>query len=97
MASVRNGNTIYLDSTSDTFAFSNLKVSHIVITSTGSAGHAVLADLSDTSRVKLDLCIPANTSQEFRFADQPIVFPTGIQATTLSNCVITFVTSLPGA
>lgn len=94
MSSVRNGNTIYIDDSSDTFAITGLKVSHIIVTATGSNGQAVLADL-DTNAVKADLRVATSgTSQTFRFADQPMVFPTGVQLTTLTNAVVTLITSV---
>lgn len=94
MASVRNGNTFYLDNTTDVFEIPQLKVSHIIVTATAANGRAVFADTT-TDAVKADLRVATSgASQTFRFADQPMVFPNGLQLTTLTNAVVTVIASI---
>lgn len=92
MASIRNGNTIYIDDSTDTFAIRQLKVSHVIVTATAANAQVVLSDL-DTSAVKADLRVATDgTSQLFSFREQPMIFPTGVEASTLTNAVVTLIT-----
>lgn len=89
MANVRSANTFFIDATTPTLPVKNIKVTHVTITTTAAAGVLVLSDLVTASK-KLQIHVSADkTTQIFRFTDNPIVFPNGIDPTTVTNCVVT--------
>lgn len=95
MASARNGNTIYIDDTTS-FPIVGLRVSHIIVSAVADNA-AVRFDDPVTNDKKIIIRLAsANTTQELRFADQPMLFPNGIVAGAIDNCAVTLITSTPG-
>jgi hypothetical protein len=89
------GNLHYVDTVGTLRSGVNVKVSCIVLTTTGANGIAILADNQDSKPV-LELRYPTSgQSTLFDFSRRPIVFPKGIEALTLTNCkiMITYVES----
>lgn len=90
MANVRNSNTYYIDTANQNpLVASNIKVMHISITPTAANGQVVLQDYT-TGITKIDLrSDTANRTLFFSFKENPIVFPNGILASTVTNAVCT--------
>lgn len=89
MANVRNSNTFYIDTAGQALQVANIKVMHISITPTSANAQVVLQD-STTGQTKIDL--RSDTSFRtlfFSFRDNPIVFPNGINPSTVTNAVCT--------
>ncbi len=86
MANVRSGNTHYIDSTGSLTAENNVKVRQVIITPT--SANAVLT-LSDSAGTTTKIQVRAATSGESRSFEfpVPVIFPNGINVTTLTNCV----------
>lgn len=101
MANTKNGNTFYIDAANGSsggadLAINNVKVTHIILTATTAGGNIVLTDIS-TGATKFNLRQgTANNSWQFNFKDNPIVFPTGLRVTTLTNAVATVVFQVTG-
>ncbi len=90
MANVSNSNTFYIDSTGS-LLIKNLKAMYVTVTATAANAILNLQD-ADTSVNKINLRVAiSGDTQEFRFEDSPIVFPNGIKANTVTNCVATVV------
>lgn len=90
MANVTNGNTFFIDTASGSggaqIEEQNILVTHIVITCNGSAAQLVLRDNSASPIVKVDLRHPASVgSQAYYFDENPILFPNGIDPSTVTN------------
>jgi len=98
LANARNGNTYYIDTqfaTNEELVVKNMKVTHIVVTSTAAGGKIVLADSSVAT--KIDLRVAADEdSVLFDFSANPLVFSTSIRPLTLSGAVVTCVLSGSG-
>jgi hypothetical protein len=92
MANVRSANTYYIDTQGETLDIKNIKVLYIVINSTAANAQLVLQDVT-TGNTKLNLRVDsAHKTEYFDFADNPIVFPNGINPSALSaNCTATLV------
>lgn len=89
MANVRNSNTYLIDGTATTLAVSNILVTHITVTATSANAVLVLQDVT-TNAKKIELRVATSGStQVFDFADNPIVFPNGVNPATVTNCVAT--------
>lgn len=96
MANAQRGNLIYVDSTGDLTTDKNIKIQYIIITATAATAILKLADTSD-STVTLDVRLATSgESKQFSFEDYPLLFPNGIEANTVTNCVATIVTSKQG-
>lgn len=94
MANTRNTNTFYIDTqysvATDELKIPNLKVPYIIVTASTAPGTLVLTDSAGATKIK----IATATANETKIVDlrrNPIVFPTGIRATTLTNCVATLI------
>lgn len=87
MANVRNANTWYVDTASESLTVSNIRVSSIVLTAGGSTSSLLLGDdVSDASYPnKLSIVAAANTSVQVRLEDTHMVFPNGIRIKTLTS------------
>lgn len=101
MANVRNANTIFIDTASDSgntsvgttgnFDIPNIKITGIVITSTGANATLVLKDVK-TGATKIRVSLATSTeSKQFLFEVDPLVFPNGIAPTTLTNAEVTLI------
>lgn len=96
MANKRNANTFYIDTqysvAADELAVKNIRISHIIATSTGTAATVTLADAAVATKMILSIAAD-DTTQIFEFADAPIVFSTSIRPTALTNMVLTCIIS----
>lgn len=91
MANVRNGNTFYIDSTSPVINSVNIRVKAILLTATAASGRVVLQDVT-TNNIKADLRVATSgESRLFEFDKNPIVFPNGINPSTVTNAVATLI------
>lgn len=89
MANVRNSNSFFIEDTGLSLDVIGIRVTHIVLTSTNTGALFVLSDNS-TGAVKIKMAIAADKTMEFLdLSDNPIVFPNGIDPTTVTNCVAT--------
>ena len=89
MANVRNSNTYFIDATGSVTA-KNIKVVGVIFTASGAA-QLIVKDVT-TGATKLDLkATAANISQHFILDQSPIVFPNGIDVTTVTNCTATLI------
>jgi hypothetical protein len=89
MANVRSGNTFFIDGTSASLDVKGIRVSHIEVTSTNTGAVLVLSDVT-TASTKIKLAIAADKTVLFLdFSDNPMVFPNGINPSTVTNCVAT--------
>lgn len=95
MANLRNSNTFYVDTsiatatsgTSGNLDSKNVRITHITVTCTTAGGILTLRDV-DTGATKVSIRLAtANTSEVFNYADNPMVFPNGINPQTVTNCV----------
>ena len=92
MANTRNANTFYIDTASIPLSVPNIKVMHIIFTPSSNNGTITLSDVT-TGAVKLVMAGDiAHKTLEFSFRDNPIVFPNGINPTTVTNAVCTCTT-----
>jgi len=89
MANIRNANTFYVDATGN-LTVPNIKVFYITITSTANSAVVVIKDVT-TGALKFDLRIAtAGDPVRLNYSDSPLVFPNGIDVTTLTNAIVTF-------
>jgi len=92
MANKRNANTFYIDTqysaAADELAVKNVRVTHIIATSTGVNATCIIADSSVADKIEIRIAAD-DTTQIFDFADNPIVFSTSIRPTTLTNMHLT--------
>lgn len=85
MANVRNGNSVYIDSTGTVDA-SGVRVVGIVLTSTAANAVLVLTDNAGSPVNKCDLRVATSgESQFFDFSISPLWFPSGLKVGTLTN------------
>lgn len=93
MANVRNGNTYYIDtqySSSEELAVKGLRVTDIIVTTTGTTASVILQD-SSTANIKFRADEATSGVTTHFPLKSPIVFPNGIRPSTLTNCVVTVV------
>lgn len=91
MANVRSSNTFLIDGTTPTLAISNIKVSYIVLTATGANAILILSDVT-TANKKIELRVATSgTTEYFDFSENPLVFPNGVNPSTVTNAVATLV------
>jgi len=99
VANVRNSNTFFIDTaaadqtpaTTGNLSIFNIKVTHITMTATAATSLISLKDVTTDAQkfiFRLDI---VDKTQEFDFADNPIVFPNGIHPETVTDCVVTCV------
>lgn len=96
MANVRNGNTIYVDSTGD-LTTTATRVYYIVLAA--SAANAILT-LQDSGANVNKLTISTPTDKDSRvldFSSRPLFFPGGVSVTAITNGVATIVAEVQGA
>lgn len=91
----RIGNSIYVDQTGTVTGSTerNSHVVYVVVTATAASGVLKLSDtVLTTSAIKVDLRVATSgASQVFDFSRSPMVFPNGINVSTLTNAVATIV------
>lgn len=94
MANVRNANTFYVDTQyvnpGDELSGNNIMVHHIVACGDGGTGSFTLLDYVSGQK-KFHAHIPANSTVQFSFEEVPILFPTGIKPSVITNCILTLV------
>lgn len=91
MANLRNSNSYYIDGTLSTLAVKNIKLTHLMVTSTSSTSELIIKDIT-TGATKLHIRLAGTddlTTRFFDFSANPIVFPNGINPSTVTNCVAT--------
>lgn len=93
MANTNQGNTHYVDSTGTLSTRKNVKLLRLIVTSTSTAASLILQDYDASTPVNmLQVDIAAdNTTEHLDFSAAPIIFPNGITAGTVTNCVATLV------
>lgn len=85
MANEKRGNMHYVDTTGVLSEKKNVKVSYIIITSTSATCELILKDVGASGpSLHLDIS-PTHTSQVFDFSRAPVVFPNGIEVTSMNN------------
>lgn len=95
MANVASGNSIYVDS-AGVVTSTPTNLLFVVLTATSANAILHLED-SATGDAKMNLRLAtAGDSIQFSFSDQPIFFSGGIEVTSVTNCVATFVTKPRG-
>lgn len=96
MANIRNANTYYIDGTASNLALKSVKVTHVIISASSATAILVLKDVT-SGNIKFDGRVATSgESRTFDLSDNPIVFPNGIDPTTVTNCVATLVIMAPG-
>lgn len=87
MANVRNANTWYVDTASESLTVSNIKIAGLLLTAGSSTSTLLLGDdVSDASYPnKLSIVAAANTTVQVRLEDTNVVFPNGIRVKTLTS------------
>ena len=96
MANVLNGNTFFIDTATGsggaTFDEKNIIVTGLFVTGTGSAAILVLSDASTPVVKKLEIQLPAAIDTKFfPLEEAKILFPNGIDPTTVTNAKATVV------
>lgn len=92
MANVDNGNTIYLDSTGAISNTRGLVIKHVIITPTAASASLILRDQATGTPTKLRIDIAAaGNPLHIPLGDAGMLFPTGIDVGTITNCVVTLV------
>jgi hypothetical protein len=96
MSNIQTGNIIFLDSSSASFAGSNIRLVGLIVHCTHGSTAAEIK-LSDNNSGRsyptiLHFEVPAASDfADFDFSTRPIVFPNGIRVVTLSNCTATLI------
>jgi hypothetical protein len=94
MANIRNANTYYIDATGS-LAVKGVRVWSVFLTNTAANAVVTLKDVS-SGATKLTVKNPTDgTTVLHDLTNNPIVFPNGIDATTVTNCVVTLVVEDP--
>lgn len=96
MANVRSGNTHFVDSTGSLSQEKNLRIGQVILTATSANAVIVLSDHAGTTK-KLELRVAASGESRSFELPVPMIFPNGINVTTLTNCVATLVYNGVGA
>jgi archaellum component FlaF (FlaF/FlaG flagellin family) len=90
MANVRNANTYYIDATGS-LTIQNVRVTHVIYRSTNATNNVVIKDVT-TGATKLNIStVAANETLFLDFSDNPIVFPNGIDVTTVTAATATLI------
>lgn len=99
MANTRNANTFFVDTaaadaapaTTGNLALPNLKVLYMLVSIDGANPRLTLRDVS-TSAVKFDIDLGTPDSPTYYdFSRKPVVFPNGINPSTVDSCRVTLV------
>lgn len=88
MANAVQTNTAYVDSTGTLITQKNIQVTQITLSPTAANAQLVLQDVNGTNKIDMRGATSYDTQSIF-FKDNPIVFPNGIVASTVTNCVAT--------
>jgi hypothetical protein len=92
MANVKNGNTLFVDSTGAVSSTKTL-VHYVIVTATSANAVVVFSDAT-TLQKKADIrVVAAGETQRFDFSANPIHFPNGVHATTVTSAAVTLVVS----
>lgn len=92
MANTQNGNSLYIDSTGAVGPTQNVLVTAITVTPSGGAATAELSDNSSPTVLKFNLQVPSGIeTQQYFFEENPVLFPNGVNVTTLTNAIVTVV------
>ncbi len=90
MANVRNGNTYYIDATTE-LAVPGIKVAYVIVTATSANAILNLQDVT-TAVNKINLRVATSgETQVFDFSECPLYFPNGVIPSTVTNCNATLV------
>jgi len=104
MANIRNSNTFYIDTaaadavatTTGNLASKNIRVSYITLTATAATSELILRDVTTAAnKISLKLDVD-NISKSFDFSETPLVFPNGINPSTVTDCTATCVVQEQG-
>lgn len=92
MANIRNSNTAYIDTAAALTDIEkrNIKITGILVTPDGGGvAQLVLQDKTTTAN-KVDIRMQSTDRSElYNYTENPLVFPNGIVAATVTNCVAT--------
>jgi hypothetical protein len=89
MANTYNGNTLYFDAAGSLREGTLIKVTSILVTAESANAVVVLTDAA-TNSTKLELRVAAaGTTEQFDFSESVLIFPTGVEVTTLTNANVT--------
>lgn len=90
MANVRSGNSHYVDATG-VLATGSTRVVGVIVTATAASAIVAIGDSAGTT-AKLNLRVATSgASQFFDFSTSPILFPNGVNVTTLTNAIATVI------
>lgn len=96
MANVRNGNTIFVDSTGD-LTTTGTRVYYITVTATAANASITLQD-SGANVNKITVSTPTDDDTRILdFSMRPMYFPGGVAVSAIVNCVATLITEVQGA
>lgn len=96
MANVRNGNTIFIDSTGD-LTITATRVYYVTITATAANASITLQD-SGANVNKITVSTPTDDDTRILdFSTRPMFFPGGVSVSAIANCVATLITEVQGA
>jgi hypothetical protein len=95
MANATNGNTIYIDTTGDVTTKKNVRVPYVTVSASSANAVLLLSDPDGTNKIDLRVAAAGET-QLFDFSEQPLLFPNGIKAETVTNAIATVVYSIGG-
>jgi hypothetical protein len=88
MANVSAGNSSYVDATGVLKSDKGTKVAYVVLTATAANAVLVLQDNAGTPVNKCNFKVATDgSSQTFDFSSNPIVFPNGVKASTVTNAI----------
>ena len=91
MANASNGNTLYFDATGSLRTGTLTKIASIIVTATSANAIVALSDASTTA-LKMELRVATSgVSTQFDFSDANVIFPTGVNVTTLTNAKVSLV------
>lgn len=97
MANTQNGNSLYIDTAGAIGPTQNVLVTAITVTPSGGAATVALSDNSLPTVLKFNLQVPSGVeSQPFNFENNPVLFPNGVNATTITNAIVTVVIKRQG-
>jgi hypothetical protein len=92
VANATAGNSSYIDTAGVVGATTNAKVSYVIVTSSAAGGLITLQDNAGTPVTKVTFKVATDEETKvFDFSQNPIVFPNGVKASTVTDCVATVV------
>ena len=92
MANAHAGNSSYVDTAGVLRSASNTSVAYVIVTSSAAGGLITLQDNAGTPVDKVTFKVATDEETKvFDFSNTPIVFPNGVKASTVTDCVATVV------